>query len=77
CYAPKMGRGAIDPVRLLKLLLLGEHYALADEKLMQMAQVPFQVAVVSAKVRSREAAATWKGCCTLHHHAQRIRQYFQ
>lgn len=39
CYAPKMGRGAIDPVRLLKLLLLGEHYALADEKLMQMAQV--------------------------------------
>ena len=39
CYAPKMGRGAIDPVRLLKLLLLGEHYALADEKLIQMAQV--------------------------------------
>jgi transposase len=39
CYAPKMGRGAIDPVRLLKLLLLGEHYGLADEKLMQMAQV--------------------------------------
>lgn len=39
CYAPKMGRGAIDPVRLLKLLLLGEHYALADEKLMQLTQV--------------------------------------
>lgn len=34
-----MGRGAIDPVRLLKLLLLGEHYALADEKLIQMTQV--------------------------------------
>jgi transposase len=39
CYAPNRGRGAIDPVRLLKLLLLGEHYALADEKLIQMAQV--------------------------------------
>ena len=39
CYAPRLGRGAIDPVRLLKLLLLGEHYALADEKLIQMAQV--------------------------------------
>ncbi len=39
CYAPRMGRGAIDPVRLIKLLLLGEHYALGDEKLIQMAQV--------------------------------------
>lgn len=39
CYSPAMGRGALDPVRLLKLLLLQFHYGLSDERVMLEAQV--------------------------------------
>jgi transposase len=39
CYSSDMGRGAIDPVRLLKLLLLQFHYGLSDEGVIRQAQV--------------------------------------
>lgn len=39
CYSPAMGRGAIDPVRLLKLLLLQYHYGLSDDRVIAEAQV--------------------------------------
>jgi transposase len=39
CYSSEMGRGAIDPVRLLKLLLLQFHYGLSDEGVIRQAQV--------------------------------------
>ena len=39
CYSPGMGRGALDPVRLLKLLLLQFHYGLSDEGVIREAQV--------------------------------------
>jgi transposase len=39
CYSPDMGRGALDPVRLLKLLLLQFHYGLSDERVIVEAQV--------------------------------------
>lgn len=39
CYSPGMGRGALDPVRLIKLLLLQFHYGLSDERVMIEAQV--------------------------------------
>jgi transposase len=39
CYSPDQGRGAIDPVLLLKLLLLQFHYGLSDEGVIQQAQV--------------------------------------
>jgi transposase len=41
CYASEMGRGAIDPVRLLKLLLLQFHYGLSDERVISETQVNF------------------------------------
>src|SRR5262245_39887706 len=39
CYSPDQGRGAIDPVRLFKLLLLQFHYGLSDEGVIRQAQV--------------------------------------
>jgi transposase len=39
CYAAEMGRGALDPVCLLKLLLLQFHYGWSDEGVIQQAQV--------------------------------------
>ena len=39
CYSADMGRGALDPVCLLKLLLLQFHYGWSDENVMQQAQV--------------------------------------
>lgn len=39
CYSSDLGRGAIDPVRLLKLLLLQFHYGLSDEGVIRQAQV--------------------------------------
>lgn len=39
CYSAEMGRGALDPVCLLKLLLLQFHYGWSDENVMQQAQV--------------------------------------
>jgi transposase len=39
CYSSEMGRGAWDPVRLLKLLLLAFHYGLSDERVISEAQV--------------------------------------
>src|SRR5262245_60170756 len=39
CYSHDMGRGAIDPIRLLKLLLLQFHYGLSDEGVIRQAQV--------------------------------------
>lgn len=39
CYSPGMGRGAIDPVLLLKLQVLEFHYGLSDERVIQEAQV--------------------------------------
>lgn len=39
CYSHDMGRGAIDPVCLLKLLLLQFHYGLSDEGVIRQAQV--------------------------------------
>jgi transposase len=39
CYSPNLGRGALDPVRLLKLLCLGQHYGLGDDKVIETAQV--------------------------------------
>jgi len=39
CYSPDQGRGAIDPVLLLKLLLLQFHYGLSDDGLIRQAQV--------------------------------------
>jgi transposase len=41
CYASEMGRGAIDPVCLLKLLLLQFHYGLSDERVISETQVNF------------------------------------
>jgi transposase len=39
CYSPVMGRGALDPVRILKLLLLQFHYGLSDERVIAEARV--------------------------------------
>jgi transposase len=39
CYSAEMGRGALDPVCLLKLLLLQFHYGWSDESVLQQAQV--------------------------------------
>ena len=39
CYSPNHGRGAIDPVCLLKLSLLQFHYDLSDEGVIRQAQV--------------------------------------
>jgi transposase len=39
CYSSDLGRGAIDPVCLLKLLLLQFHYGLSDEGVIRQAQV--------------------------------------
>src|SRR2546428_13257379 len=39
CYSPDQGRGPIDAVLLLKLLLLQFHYGLSDESLIRQAQV--------------------------------------
>ena len=39
CYSPNHGRGAIDPVFLLKLSLLQFHYDLSDEQVIRQAQV--------------------------------------
>ena len=39
CYSPEMGRSALDPVCLLKLLLLQFHYGWSDESVIQQAQV--------------------------------------
>jgi len=39
CYSSDMGRGALDPVCLLKLLLLQFHYGWSDESVIQQAQV--------------------------------------
>jgi transposase len=39
CYSPDQGRGAIDPVCLLKLSLLQFHYDLSDEGVIRQAQV--------------------------------------
>jgi len=39
CYSSDLGRGAIDPVRLLKLLLLQFHYGLSDDDVIRQAQV--------------------------------------
>lgn len=39
CYSPDQGRGALDPVCLLKLSLLQFHYDLSDEGVMRQAQV--------------------------------------
>jgi len=39
CYSPDMGRAALDPVRLLKLLLLEFHYDLSDDGVIGQAQV--------------------------------------
>ena len=38
-YSAEMGRGAIDPVVLLKLLLLQRHYGWSDEEVIKQAQV--------------------------------------
>ena len=38
-YVPDQGRPALDPVRLLKLLLLQFHYGLSDEGVIRQAQV--------------------------------------
>jgi transposase len=39
CYSPDQGRGAIDPICLLKLSLLQFHYDLSDEGVIRQAQV--------------------------------------
>jgi transposase len=39
CYSAEMGRGALDPICLLKLLLLQFHYGWSDENVMKQAQV--------------------------------------
>lgn len=39
CYSPSMGRGAEDPLRLLKLCLLEFHYQLSDRDVIAQAQV--------------------------------------
>lgn len=39
CYSPDQGRGALDPVFLLKLSLLQFHYDLSDESVTRQAQV--------------------------------------
>ena len=39
CYSPDQGRGAIDPVCLLKLSLLQFHYDLSDDGVIRQAQV--------------------------------------
>ena len=39
CYSPDQGRGAIDPARLFKLLILQFHYGLSDEGVIRQAQV--------------------------------------
>jgi len=39
CYSPTMGRVALDPVFLIKLLFLQRHYGLADEAVLRQAQV--------------------------------------
>lgn len=39
CYSPNQGRGANDPVCLLKFLLLQFHYGLSDENVIRQTQV--------------------------------------
>ena len=39
CYSPDMGRGAEDPVLLIKLEYLQFHYSLSDREVIQQAQV--------------------------------------
>ena len=39
CYSPDQGRGANDPVCLLKFLLLQFHYGLSDENVVRQSQV--------------------------------------
>lgn len=39
CYSAAHGRGALDPVLLLKLLILRFHYGLSDERVIEQAQV--------------------------------------
>jgi transposase len=39
CYSAEMGRTALDPIFLLKLLLLQFHYGWSDESVVQQAQV--------------------------------------
>lgn len=39
CYSPSMGRGAEDPVRLLKLCFLQFHYELSDREVIAQTQV--------------------------------------
>jgi len=39
CYSPTMGRTALDPVLLIKLLFLQRHYCLSDEAVLRQAQV--------------------------------------
>lgn len=39
CYSPDQGRGAIDPVCLLKFSILQFHYDLSDENVIRQAQV--------------------------------------
>ena len=39
CYSANHGRGALDPVLLLKLLVLRFHYGLSDERVIEQAQV--------------------------------------
>lgn len=39
CYSPDQGRGATDPVCLLKFLFLQSHYDLSDDNVMRQAQV--------------------------------------
>ena len=39
CYSAAHGRGALDPVLLIKLLILQFHYGLADERVIEHAQV--------------------------------------
>jgi transposase len=39
CYSATHGRGALDPVLLIKLLILRFHYGLSDERVIEQAQV--------------------------------------
>lgn len=39
CYSARMGRGAEDPVRLMKLCFLQHHYRLSDREVIAQAQV--------------------------------------
>jgi len=39
CYSDAQGRGALDPVLLIKLLILQFHYGLSDDRVIEHAQV--------------------------------------